>query len=330
MPPALLAASAGGAMAAAMYLSVLTGSTGGMVMVYLAPLPLFLAGLAFGPNTGLVASGLAVLLVFGIGGGVVLPLTFLVFSVVPVLVVGRKALLSRQSPDGGVQWYPPGLLLVSLSGLGVAAVLAAAVLAQVFGADGGLKTVVRDLLVGNLTELFGPIAPPGVAAPGVPAPGAAAQATELAETIAMVFPGVVAVSWLIMVATNGLLAQALLARFNRLMRPMLRMTDLELPGWTPLVLSVTVLGAVLLEGEVGFLLVNLAIVQALPFFFSGLAVVHAFAARRASKVAILVGFYVVLTFLAWPVVAVIGLGIIEQWAGLRGRWGAATPDRGEV
>ena len=94
-------------------------------------------------------------------------------------------------------------------------------------------------------------------------------------------------------------------------------------------MRLTVLGAVALEGEIGFLLVNLAIVQALPFFFSGLAVVHAYAARRAAKVAFLVVFYLVLSFLAWPVVAVIGLGIIEQWAGLRGRI-AATADRGEA
>ena len=320
MPPALLAATAGGATAAAMYLSVLTGSPGGMVMVYLAPLPLFLAGLAFGPNSVLVAAGLATLLIFGIVGGLALPLTFLVFSALPVVVIVRQALLSRQHAGGGVEWYPAGLLLLTLTGLGVAAVVAALVLAQVFGGDGGLKTVVRDLLVGNLTELF---RTSGNAA--VPNPGA-----EVAESIAQVFPGVVAVSWLMMVMVNGLLAQALLARFNRLMRPALRMSELDLPGWTPLMLAVTTLGAMVLEGEIGFALVNVAIVQALPFFFSGLAVVHAYAARQAAKVLILVGFYLVLTLLAWPVVAVIGLGIIEQWAGLRGRFAAAAPDRGEV
>ncbi len=323
MPPALLAALAGGATAAAMYLTLLTGSTGGMVMVYLAPLPLFLAGLAFGPKTAAIAGGMAVVLVFGIGGGIVLPLTFLVFSVVPVLMVGRQALLSRRRQDGGVEWYPPGLLLLSLAGLGVAAVLAATVLALVFGGDGGLRVVVRDLLAGNLAQL---LAIPGDPAAADRGPEVAAA---IATTIAQVFPGVVAVSWLLMVVTNGLLAQALLVRFNRLMRPMLRMTELELPGWMPLALAVTLLGAMLLEGEIGFLAVNLAIVLALPFFFSGLAVVHAYAARRAAKVAFLVVFYLVLSFLAWPVVAVIGLGIIEQWAGLRGRI-AATADRGEA
>ena len=57
MSPALLAAITGGGFAAAMYLTVLTGITGGMVLVYFAPLPLFLAGLAFGPYPGMVASG---------------------------------------------------------------------------------------------------------------------------------------------------------------------------------------------------------------------------------------------------------------------------------
>ncbi|MEI6560296.1 MAG: DUF2232 domain-containing protein [Rhodospirillaceae bacterium] len=318
MPPAPLAAAAGGTLAAAMYLSALTGSAGGMIMVYLAPLPLFLAGLAFGPAMALAAGTLATLLVFGIGGGFILPLTFLVFSVLPVVIVGRRVLLSRQGPDGGIQWYPPGLLLLSLTGLGVAAVLAAAALALVFAPAGGLKAVVHELLVGNLPLMLGTTTTADAAGSGI------------IEAITEVFPGMVSVSWLMMVVVNGLLAQALLARFDRLKRPVLRMTELELPGWAPLALAVTLLGAMVLEGEFGFLLVNLAIVQALPFFFSGLAVVHAFAARRAAKVAILVGFYLVLSFLAWPVVAVIGLGIIEQWAGLRGRFAAATPDRGEA
>ncbi len=320
MSPALLAAISGGASAAAMYLTVLTGSPGGMIMVYLAPLPLFLAALAFGPNAALAASGVAVLLVFGIGGGLILPLTFLVFSVLPVLIVGRRVLLSRQLPDGGVQWYPPGLLLLALTGLGVAAVLAAVVLPLVFGVDGGLRAVIHTLLVGSLTEMLGVIGKAGAPNPS----------GEIADAIAQVFPGMVAVSWMIMVTINGLLAQGLLSRFNRLARPALRMTELELPGWSPLVLAVTLLGAMTLEEDAGFLLVNLTIVLALPFFLSGLAVVHAFAARRASKVTFLVVFYLVLSFLAWLVIAVIGLGIIEQWAGLRGRLGAATPDRGEA
>ncbi len=320
MSPNLLGAISAGAMAAAMYLTVLTGSPGGMIMVYLAPLPLFLATFALGPQATLLASGLSLVLVFGIGGGLFLPLTFLVFSVLPVLVISQRVLLSRQLPNGQLEWYPPGLLLVALTGLGVGAVLLAAALPYLFGLEGGLRSLLHPFLAGSLTEMLRAAGKTGTANP----------AGEIADAIAQVFPGMVAVSWMIMVMINGMLAQGLLGRFNRLMRPALRMTELELPGWAPLALAVTVLGAVVLEGDAGFLLVNLVVIMSLPFFLSGLAVVHSFAARRASKLAFLVVFYLVMSFLAWLVIAVIGLGIIEQWAGLRGRLNAATPDRGEA
>lgn len=319
MPPAMIAALGGGAAAATMYLTVLTGSPGGMLLVYLAPLPLFLAGLAFGPTAALVASGTATVVITAVIGGLVLPATFILFSVAPVLLVVRQTLLSRRLADGAIQWYPPGSLLLALTGLGVTAIIIAALGALAFGGDGGLKAAIQSLLSESLAELFrgGALEAgnPGVAA---------------AEVVAQVFPGVVGVSWLIMVVVNGLLAQSLLARFNRLMRPPLRMSDLELPAWSPLVLALTIVGAVVVEGQVGFALVNLAIVMAVPFFFAGLGVVHAFANPRRAKVPILIAFYLLLSLLAWPVLAVIGLGVIEQWAGLRGRFAASGPDRGET
>ena len=324
MSRAPLAAAAAGASAAAMFLAVLTGNPVGLVTVYLAPLPLFLVAFALGPRPGLMAAGLAVLLVYGIGGGMVLPLTFLVVAALPAVVIGRQALLSRQRADGGIEWYPPGRLLLILTGLGLGLVTAATVLAAVFGGDGGLKGLVRDLLAGPLTAFLA-----ASGAPGAPE-AAGGTGSAVADGVASVLPGVVAVSWLVMVVTNGLFAQALLVRLNRLMRPPLRMTELSLPDWAPLVLAATAVGAATLEGEAGFLLVNLALVMVVPFFFAGLSVVHAFAARYPARMAILVGFYLMLFVLAWSVIAVIGLGVIEQWAGLRGRFAAATPDRGEA
>ena len=324
MSRAPLVTAAAGVSAAAMFLAVLTGNPGGLVTVYLAPLPLFLIAFALGPRPGLMAAGLAVLLVYGIGGGVVLPLLFLVVAALPAVLIGRHALLSRQQADGGIEWYPPGRLLLIVTGLGLGLVTAATVLAAAFGGDGGLKGLVRDLLTGPITAFLAASGTPGT-------PGTAGGAGAIvAESVASVLPGVVAVSWLAMVVTNGLLAQALLARVNRLMRPPLRMTELALPDWAPLVLAATAVGAATLEGEIGFLLVNLSLVMVVPFFFAGLSVVHAFAARYPARTAILVGFYLMLFVLAWPVIAVIGLGVIEQWAGLRGRFAAATPDRGEA
>jgi uncharacterized protein YybS (DUF2232 family) len=104
----------------------------------------------------------------------------------------------------------------------------------------------------------------------------------------------------------------------------------DLPGWTPLVLALTLAGAVLLDGQARYLAINLSIVLVVPFLFAGLAVVHAFAAGRSSRATILVVFYILVTVVAWLVLAVIGLGIIDQWAGLRRRFGAGSSDRGGV
>ncbi|MEI8393258.1 MAG: DUF2232 domain-containing protein [Rhodospirillaceae bacterium] len=320
MPPALLAALGCGFTSAVLYLAVLTGSWGGMVLVYLAPLPLFVAGLGFGTAAMALASGVAVIAVTVIAGSLVLGGTFALLSVAPVLLLVRQGLLSRSRPDETLEWYPPGLLLVALTGLGGAIVLVVVLVGMAFGGEDGLRGLIQGVLVESLTALF-----PGKELAAIDPSGLAA-----ANLVATALPGIVVVSWLGGIMVNGLLAQGVVARFERLIRPPLRMVDLELPGWAPLVLAVTLGGAFGLGGQAGFALVNLAIVLAVPFFFAGLAVVHAFAGTRRSKTAILSVFYLVLTFLAWPVIAVIGLGIIEQWAGLRRQFLAAPPDRGEA
>jgi len=320
LSPALLAATGGGVVAEVMYLAVLTGSALGMMMVYLVPFPLFVVGLAFGAGAALVAVTLATVLAVLVAGTVALPLAFLVTSGVPVLLLVRQALLSRQHTDGTAEWYPAGLLLVLVSGLGGLLVIVACGLGFILGNDGGLEGAIHDLLVQALPVLF----------QGSGITPDQAQSDAVAEVITSVFPGMIVVTWLLMVIVNGLLAQAALARCGRLRRPGLRMSEVDLPGWTPLVLALTLAGAVLLDGQARYLAINLSIVLVVPFLFAGLAVVHAFAAGRSSRATILVVFYILVTVVAWLVLAVIGLGIIDQWAGLRRRFGAGSSDRGGV
>ncbi len=320
IPPALLAAFGGGVAAAVMYLTILTGTAGGMVMVYLAPLPLLVVGLAFGPMAAMISTGVAALLMAGMAGSLVLSGTFVITAALPTILVVRQAMLCRQRPDGTAEWYPPGLLLVLLAGLGVTAIAIAFGLALVFGDGSGLETLIRTLVVTPLVEsLQASDSTVGIGQDGDPG-----------AFIALIFPGVAAVSWLMMVVINGLLAQAALARFERLPRPGLRMSMVELPAWTALALALAVVGAIGTDGQLRFLLVNVTIVAMLPFLFSGLAVVHTLATRLAFRGAVLIAFYILLAIMAWPLLAIVGLGIIEQWAGLRRRFAACGPDRGDV
>jgi len=310
MPTALAAALGGGAISAVLYVSVIFAGVGALILGYLAPLPLFLVGLWFGfAATALAgAAGAGVVLiatgsVVGMGG-------YVLTGAVPAAFVVRQALLARQTESGDVEWYPPGLLLLGLTGFGIAAFFVAVVLA--LGEPGGLEGMVRRTLQGMARQLAAPGAEP-------PPPDA--------FWLAPVLPGLVVVSWLTMTIVNGALAQGLLMRFGRNRRPPMRLADMELPGWVVLAFAGMVAAATVLPGGIGFLALNVALVLSLPFGLAGLSVVHAFASRQTAKVALLVGFYLFLFLFGWPILFLIGLGVIEQWIGLRRRWARVGPDQ---
>src|SRR5271169_4360576 len=115
-----------GSVGAALYLAVLTGSPGSLILVYLAQLPLFAAGLWLGVAAAAAAALTASVVLLAVGG-IIAAALFAGLYAVPVVVLVRQALLARNGPEGAVEWYPPGLLTAWLTGLGLAA-LAVAVL----------------------------------------------------------------------------------------------------------------------------------------------------------------------------------------------------------
>lgn len=310
MPTALVAALAGGAVSALLYAAVLFGGVGALILAYLAPLPLFLTGLWLGLRATAIAGGTAAVLVLLATGSATALVGYAISAGIPAAFVVRQALLARPTAGGGVEWYPPGLLLMGLTGFGIAAFFAAVV--WTIGEPGGLEGVLRE----TLAAMVRTVAPQGETA-----------AQPEAFGIARLMPGLVVVSWLLMTIINGALAQGLLMRFSRNRRPPMRITAVELPGWLPPAFALAVAGAALLPDTVGFLALNVALVLAVPFSFAGLAVVHAFAGRQKARVALLIGFYLFLFLFGWPIVVLVGLGVIEQWIGLRRRWAKAGPDQ---
>ena len=102
------------------------------------------------------------------------------------------------------------------------------------------------------------------------------------------------------------------------------------PGWLSWALAGVGLGALLLQGQAQFAALNAALVLALPFLFTGLAVVHMFAGLRRgpkAKLAFLVGFYVFMMLTQWLTLIVVGLGVVEEWVGLRRRIAAQSANK---
>jgi Predicted membrane protein (DUF2232) len=289
-----------GVLAAGPYLLVLTGSTGSMILVYLAQLPLFAAGLWLGTGASALA-GLLAALILASAGNLLAAALFAALNVVPVVLLVRQSLLARTGPGDAVEWYPPGLMTAWLTGLG----LAAAVVMIVFlGGPQDMQAALRAVLAPAFDRQLGEITP---------------ELDELLAFVAFVLPGVVATSWMVMTVSNGSLAQGLLARFGVSWRPSPDLAALGLPMWIPVVLAVAS-GAMLLGGTARFIGVNVLIVLAVPFCLAGLAVLHTVARRFPRPAVTLTVFYLLAGILGWPLLLIALLGLLDSPLGLRRRF----------
>ncbi len=320
----MLIALGGGGLSAAAAMAFLAGSPGALtlVFVYLAPLPLLLVGLGLGAKAGTVA-GITGFMVAGLAGGPMAAGMYGVFDALPAALVVRQALLQRPSgPGGGVAWYPVGSILSWLTILG-AAIFLMAVLASHATGEAGIEGAVSTYL-DRLLE---------VVAPNLFGEG---ERANLVARLTPLFPGSVVTSWLVMTAVNGALAQALLVRMGRGLRPQTPLADLKLPEWMSALLVASAAVALLGPGELDYIGRNLVIILAVPFFLLGLAVIHALARRAVPRTTSLVVFYFVFYILLlvtgdWAAVMVAGVGLVEQWGGgLRRRFAGPDENRENV
>jgi hypothetical protein len=229
----------------------------------------------------------------------------------PSWLVVRLALARRSAGgDVGGQWSSAGAVLCWLAGLAAIMVLIGAI-----GAWGNVEGSVREVLASALA----------VAASALDA----SDRDRMVTQIAPFFLGGMGVMWVTMIAVNSVMAQSLLVRGGRNMRPSPRWSDLSLPDWISFPLVAAALIGLVGDGDLRYLGRNLVLVFLVPYFFVGLAVVHGLARRMSAPGLLLAGFYVILGF-AFPGVgaAVAALGIIEEWVGVRRRFAVAPPGQG--
>jgi Predicted membrane protein (DUF2232) len=303
----LLAVGAG-LSAAILFAAWLSGSLWALALTYMAPLPLFAAGLSLGLGAAAIAATSATVAVL-VAGGFALAVFFALVNAAPVLFLVRQALLQRRQADGGTEWYPPGMLVMWLAGIAVAA-FAALILAHT-GTEGGLEAHMRASLAQTLKSFAPPNAPPG--------------ANEAVATVlARYMPGLLAVTWMQMMALNAVLAQYLVALAKQNLRPSPRMADIELPSWLPLGAAIVAAGA-FMPGFAGFAGANLLLIVLATFIFAGLAVVHAFAGSWNNSRVWLTLVYVFTFVFTWPAVLVALLGVADTSLGLRRRISTRSP-----
>src|SRR3954451_4871542 len=181
-----------GLAAGLMYVGMMLGTPGALILVYLAQLPLFAAGLWLGAGAAVIA-GITGSLVLLVATDLLGAALFAALNAVPVALLVRQALLARRRADGTYAWYPPGLLTAwltsyALAGIGMAMLL--------LGGPDAMHEALRNVLATVLDRMYGRQLP---------------NRDEVAASLASIIPGVIAASWMVTAVVNAALAQGVLA-----------------------------------------------------------------------------------------------------------------------
>ena len=283
--PRWLAGTAAGLTAAILSLWAMRGLPLGFAAFWLTPLPLFAAGLGFGPAAMAWAAGLAALIHVAVAGMLPMAVFLVGFAVPALLMVAlgfRQGRLGTGTPLAVLGLWPA--IVIMLAGFAFS------------GVPGGLEGAIRTAVVQGLERM-------GSSPAQFPV-------SELVQVMAAAIGFWSAVS----LSVNGAAAQSALARTGLALSPTPQWSQVHLPAWYP---PLTALGAaawLAFGGEGDVVLLSVLLVLLLPVFLQGIAAVHRRSVGRPGRHFMLGVFYAGLVILSVPAaIAVTAFGFYEQW-----------------
>lgn len=312
MPTPLLIGAGSGLVSAALFGSAATAPAIAGLLLYLAPLPLCLAGLGWGSAAaaaGALSGTLAVALLLGLPAAAVFALAI----GIPIATLCYLILLSRAPVAaegatgtlGPVEWYPPGRLI------GWAAMIAGALAALVvlyLGYDqetyrasikaalehSALKEFDRD---GILTE---------------------ENIANLTVVLARALPAAIAAIWLCISLFNLWMGGLIVQASGRALRPWPQLDAIDLPNLFFIVFAVSLVLS-FIPGLIGLVATGFAGAMLFAFVMQGLAVLHVYTRGVPFRGLLLAAVYLGIFLLGWVALAVAILGLSEPMLRLRER-----------
>src|SRR3954452_21252980 len=263
-----LIALAAGSASALMFASIVSGALISLVLFYLAPLPLMVATLAWGPVCGTIG-GIAAATGLGVFFGLPYCLAFAITVALPAWWLGHLALLGRPGIAGyapsvgpsaaasAVEWYPVGRILIWIAAFAALSTMAALL---TLGTDAAsIIEALRQFMLRILEQRDAVVA---------------ADTERLIDSLIIVAPAAAAGVAMLTLTLNLWLAATITVTSGRLSRPWPDLKSVTLP---PMTLA--------------------ALCTAIPFCFSGgLAAIGAWIVTSALLLAYaLVGFAVLHT-----------------------------------
>jgi Predicted membrane protein (DUF2232) len=308
----VLIAIVAGSASALMFASIISGALISLLLFYLAPLPLMVAALGWGPLSATIggivaATGLGA--IFGLPYGI----AFAVTVALPAWWLGHLALLGRSIDNGAsgngarsvapdLEWYPVGRILLWITGFAALSTMAALL---TVGTDAASIT---GALKRGLLRILGPRE---AASTG--------ESEQWIDALVTIAPAAAAIVAMMTLTLNLWLAAKITATSGRLQRPWPDLKAAVLPPMTLAALCVAIAFA-FAGGLLAIVAQILTAALMIAYALTGFAVLHTLTLALKSRALWLSAAYAIVVVFGWPVLAMVVLGLADAIFGLRQRY----------
>lgn len=304
----VLIALIAGCASAVMFASIISGELISIVLFYLAPLPLMVAALGWGPVYAAIG-GIAAAVGLGAIFGFSYCIAFVVAVALPAWWLGHLVLLGRPTADAEtsgptptLEWYPLGRLLLWIAALATLTTFSALL---TLGTD---AATITDILHKALARILNSADAP-----------VAAETDQLIDAMIKIAPAAAAMFAVMTLGFNLWLAGKITVTSGRLRRPWPDLKTTTLSPMTLVALSAAI-GFCFAGGLPAILAVIVASTLLMAYALTGFAVLHTLTLSLKSRVFLLAGAYVVVVLFVWPMLAMVALGLADTAFGLRQRF----------
>ena len=306
-------ALAAGCASALMFASIISGVLTSLLLFYLAPLPLMVAAIGWGPlgaSIGGIAAACGLGATFGLSYGI----AYAVTVALPAWWLGHLVLLGRPvapvgppssdvvpaAPD--LEWYPVGRVLLWISGFAILTTFAALLTL------GTNAATIAATLQRGLLHIIGPHGE---------APSS--EIEQWVDVLVAIAPSAASVVAMLTLTLNLWLAAKITATSGRLQRPWPDMKTAALPPITLVVLCVAI--AFCFSGGLIAVLAEIATAALMmAYALTGFAVLHTLTLTLRSRAFWLGSTYALVVVFGWPVLAMAVLGLADAMFGFRQRY----------
>jgi len=307
----VLIAIAAGCASALMFVSIVSGALISLLLFYLAPLPLMVAALGWGP-LGATIGGIAAATVLGTIFGLPYCIAFVLATALPAWWLGHLALLGRPLAAGtqpandaaALEWYPVGRILLWIV---IFATIMTTAMLLTMGSDGPSITGTMRSAWAHLLESVD-----------------VTPTDRKLDALVTIAPAAAVILVTMTLTLNLWLAAKITATSGRLHRPWPDLRSAALPPLTLAALCAAI--AFCFSGGLPAILAQIITAALLiAYALTGFAVLHTLTLALKNRALWLSCTYAIVVIFSWPVLAMVVLGIADAVFGIRQRYLQGRP-----